>query len=118
MRRSHRCPATFRPSHEGASTAAAAPPAALKAGPQLVKSFGSGIRAINRWTHPEGSNTGLFGSRPNTLNDCRSPVAAAGLTGLPATSTVGLFDMRLAFCTPGKNANLISNNPTVDVAGN
>src|SRR5215813_2769865 len=103
-RLSQRWPATFKPSHDCESACWAVLPLGLKAGPQFVKSFGSGIRSIKRWTHPEGSIPGLLGSLLNTLMDWRS--VPFGLTGLPNLSTVGLLDKALPFCAPGKNLKL------------
>jgi hypothetical protein len=90
-RRSHRWPATFNPSQL----------LPVVIGPQDVKSFGSGILDSRRVTQPELSMAIRFGSRPNRFVVVRSPVAPAGLTGLPARSTVGLFEMALPFWTPG-----------------
>src|SRR5207247_9026524 len=68
----------------------------------VVKSFGSGILAINACMYPVGSNPGRNGSRPKTLNEVRGPVAPRGVTGLPYTSTVGLLEIAFPPCTPGK----------------
>ena len=66
----------------------------------MVQLLGNGILA--RSDFMKGSKTGRFGSRVKTSTVVSGPVAAAGRTGLPSTSTVGLAASAFAFCAPGK----------------
>src|SRR2546428_13613187 len=99
MRRSHRKPATFNPSQ------LPGPVVKMPLGPQVVKSFGNGIRSISRLIHPEVSNPVRFGSqgvkvpltyRPKRLKDVRSPVAPEDFTGVTVRSHLGAFDYMYA----------------------